>query len=134
MKKFAIIENAKIQARMCFLGIAIPHQPSLANGEYGPIRSEKVLKFNRKALKRLGRVKNNKVDPRLVGSDDTMIMPVGKPGSRDRVEALRSQYEAIMSTGEEVSPFWWDDDSMRKAVEDNNMTMEEYNSLPLYVK
>jgi hypothetical protein len=63
-----------------------------------------------------------------------MIMPVGKPGSRDRVEALRSQYEAIMSTGEEVSPFWWDDDSMRKAVEDNNMTMEEYNSLPLYVK
>jgi hypothetical protein len=59
-QKFEIIENAKKQARMCFLGIAIPHQPSLADGEYGPIRSEKVLKFNRKALRNLGKVKKEK--------------------------------------------------------------------------
>lgn len=107
MKKFTIIENAKIQARMMFVGIAIPHQPSLADGVYGPIRSEKVLKFNRKALRRLGKVKVSKADPRFVGGDDTMIVPVGKPGSRERVEALRSQYEAISACNEEVSPFAW---------------------------
>lgn len=134
MKKFQIIEDAKVQARMMFVGIAIPHQPSLADGVYGPIRSEKVLKFNRKALRRLGKVKVSKTNSRFVGGDDTMIIPVGKPGSPERVGALRSQYEAITTTGEEVSPFWYDDDGMRKAVEDNNMSMEEYNSLPLYVK
>lgn len=103
--KFEIVEKAKVQARMCFLGIAIPHQPSLADGVYGPIRSEKVLKFNRKALRRLGKVKTDKVDPRLIGTDDSMILKVGKPGSRERVEALASQYQAILAHGEEVSPF-----------------------------
>lgn len=103
--KFPIIENAKRQARMCFLGIAIPHQPSLADGVYGPIRSEKILKFNRKALRNLGKVKAEKIDPRYNGGEDNMIVKVGKPGSRERVEALRSQYEAIAACGEEVSPF-----------------------------
>lgn len=103
--KFKIIEDAKIQARMCFVGIAIPHQPSLANGTYGPIRSEKILKFNRKALRRKGDSKAEKADPRYKGGDDLMILKVGKPGSRERVEALRSQYEAIAAHGEEVSPF-----------------------------
>jgi hypothetical protein len=103
--KFPIIENAKIQARMCFVGIAIPHQPTLADGEYGPIRSEKVLKFNRKALRRLGKVRVEKADPRLIGGEDTMIVKVGKPGSRERVEALRAQYEAIAAHGQEISPF-----------------------------
>lgn len=105
--KYPIIENAKRQARMCFLGIAIPHQPSLASGEYGPIRSEKVLKFNRKALRNLGKVKIEKTDPRLIGSDDSMIVKVGKPGSRERVDALAEQYAAIMAHGEEISPFAW---------------------------
>jgi hypothetical protein len=103
--KFEIIENAKIQARMMFVGIAIPHQPSLADGVYGPIRSEKVLKFNRKALRRLGKVRKEKADPRFVGGPDGMIVKVGKPGSKDRVEALRSQYAAIMACNEEISPF-----------------------------
>lgn len=107
--KYPIIENAKRQARMCFLGIAIPHQPSLADGEYGPIKSEKVLKFNRKALRNMGKVKVEKVDPRYNGGNDNMILKVGKPGSRERVEALRSQYEAIQASGEEVSPFRGDD-------------------------
>jgi len=104
-QKFEIVEKAKIQARMVFSGIAIPHQPSLADGVYGPIRSEKVLKFNRKALKSLGKVKKEKTDPRYIGGDDTMIVKVGKPGSAERVNALASQYAAIMASNNEVSPF-----------------------------
>lgn len=103
--KYPIIENAKRQARMLFLGIAIPHQPSLVDGEYGPIRSEKVLKFNRKALRNINKSQTEKADSRLIGGNDTMIVKVGKPGSRQRVEALRSQYEAIIAHGEELSPF-----------------------------
>jgi len=104
-QKFEIVEKAKIQARMCFVGIAIPHQPTLADGEYGPIRSEKILKFNRKALKNLGRVKKEKTDPRLIGGNDTMIVKVGKPGSVERVNALAVQYADIMASNNEVSPF-----------------------------
>lgn len=103
--KFPIIENAKKQARMCFLGIAIPTEVKDIDGEM--IQVEKVLKFNRKALKNLGKRKVEKTDPRLIGGEDTMIVRVGKPGSRERVEALRSQYEAITAHGEEVSPFAW---------------------------
>jgi len=88
-----------------FEGIAIVHQPSLAEGEYGPIHSEKVLKFNRKALRNIGKKKKEKVDPRYKGGDDNMIVKVGKPGSRERVDALASQYAAILAHGEEVSPF-----------------------------
>ena len=106
-KKFPIIEKAKIQARMCFVGIAIPHQPTLADGEYGPIRSEKILKFNRKALRRMGSVKADKVDPRLIGGDDSMILKVGKPGSRERIEALQLQY--AQAAPHEVSPFAWNE-------------------------
>jgi len=105
MAKFAIIENAKRQARMCFVGIAIPHQPSLANGEYGPIRSEKILKFNRKALRNMGKIKKESNDPRFVGGEDRMIVKVGKPGSPERVAALIEQYAAIQACGEEASPF-----------------------------
>ena len=101
-----IVKNAKRQARMCFLGIAIPHQPSLANGEYGPIRSEKILKFNRTALRNLGKKKIEKADPRLGGGEDLMILKVGKPGDWARVEALAEQYTAIQTNGEEVSPFY----------------------------
>ncbi len=103
--KFKIIEDAKIQARMCFVGIAIPHMPSLADGVYGPIRSEKILKFNRKALRRSGKVRTTKVDPRYGGGEDNMIVKVGKPGSRERVEALRQQYETLAACGQDVSPF-----------------------------
>lgn len=105
--KFKIIEDAKRQARMCFLGIAIPHQPSTADGVYGPIRSEKVLKFNRTALKNIGKKSKEKVDPRMVGGEDTMIVAVGKPGSPERKAALAEQYAAILASGEEVSPFGW---------------------------
>jgi hypothetical protein len=107
MTKFAIVENAKKQARMLFVGIAIPHQPSLANGVYGPIHSEKILKFNRKALRNLGKVKMDKADSRYNGGEDTMIVKVGKPGSAERKAALAEQYAAILASGEEVSVFGW---------------------------
>lgn len=107
MRKPKIVRDAERVARLCFVGIAIPHQPSLADGVHGPIRSEKILKFNRKALRNIGKVKVEKVDPRYNGGDDTMIVKVGKPGSRERVEALASQYAAIVANGEEMSPFSW---------------------------
>jgi hypothetical protein len=103
--KFKIIEDAKRQARMIFVGIAIPHQPRVADGVYTPIRSEKILKFNRTALKSIGKKSKEKVDPRYKGGDDMMILKVGKPGSRERVDALASQYAAVLACGEEVSPF-----------------------------
>jgi len=110
MKKPKIVRDAERVARMCFVGIAIPHQPSLADGVYGPIRSEKVLKFNRKALKNIGKIRKEKTDPRFVGGEDTMIIKAGKPGSAERKAALASQYAAILASGEEVSPFAWKGD------------------------
>lgn len=101
--KFKIVEDAKRQARECFVGIAIPCQPSLAAGVYGPIRSEKILRFNRKALRNIGKIEKEKKDPRYSGGEDTMIVKVGKPGSRERIEALRDQYTAVQDI--ELSPF-----------------------------
>lgn len=119
--KFPIIENAKRQARMVFKGIAIPTVVPVPDsrvvegvdyvsgvqdrGRY--VVSEKVLKFNRKALKNLGKIKKENADPRFVGGEDTMIVKAGKPGSSERVEALAHQYAAILACGEEVSPFAW---------------------------
>ena len=51
----------------------------------------------RSALKNIGKASKEKVDPRYNGGDDLMIIKVGKPGSRERVEALASQYAAIAS-------------------------------------
>ena len=106
MDTYKMIEQAKRQAYMCFSGIAIPCDKSTADGSV--IRSEKVLKFNRKAMRQGVTAVTEKVDPRYGGGEDTMIVKVGKPGSRERVEALRSQYEAIAACGEEVSPFAWE--------------------------
>ena len=103
---FPIIENAKRQAYLCFSGIAIPCDKSTADG--GTVRSEKVLKFNRRAMREAATEKAEKVDPRYGGGEDTMVVKVGEPGSRERVEALRSQYDAIAAMGEEVSPFAWE--------------------------
>jgi hypothetical protein len=107
--KFPIIENAKRQARMIFKGIAIPMLVEIPDDRitedtdyvYGVddqkryVVSEKVIKFNRTALKNLGKVRKEKIDPRYAGGQDTMIVPVGKPGSRERVEELAKQYGAV---------------------------------------
>ena len=121
MKKPKIIRDAERQARMVFKGIALPMVVPVPDsrlvdgvdyvygiqdhGQY--VVSEKVVKFNRTALKNIGKNTVEKNDPRFVGGDDSMIIPVGKPGSRERVEALASQYAAILASGEEISPFAW---------------------------
>lgn len=115
--KYPIIENAKRQARMIFKGIAVPMLVEIPDDKvvddvdyvYGVtdhkryVMSEKVLKFNRTALKNIGKVRKEKADPRYVGGEDTMIVPVGKPGSRERVEELTKQYGAVAHL--ELSPF-----------------------------
>ena len=106
MATYPILAAARRQARMLFVGIAIPQQPTLATGVYGPIRSEKIIRFNRTALRNAGRVKADKIDSRFRGGDDNMIVPVGKPGSRERVEALAAQYATMMDR--EASPFGGD--------------------------
>lgn len=114
-----IVKNAERQARMIFKGIAIPMVVPVPDsrvvegvdyvsgvqdrGRY--VVSEKVLKFNRKALRNLRKRKTENADPRFVGGNDTMIVKAGKPGSRERVEALFDQYTAILACGEEISPF-----------------------------
>lgn len=103
MIRFPLTRKAWFQAGMIFSGIAIPCDKTTADG--GMIRSEKVLKFNRKAMRELNKPTLEKVDPRYKGGDDNMIIPVGKPGSPERVAALIEQYAAILASGEEVSPF-----------------------------
>ncbi len=103
---FPIIERAKRQAYLCFVGLAIPCDKSTADG--GMSRSEKVLKFNRSAMRESVKHDEERVDPRYNGGEDTMILKVGKPGSDERKAALAEQYAAILASGEEVSPFGWD--------------------------
>ena len=99
--KFPIIENAKRQARMCFLGIAIPTEVKNIDGEM--IQVEKVFKFNRAALKNIGKNKIASIDPRFIGGEDKMRYKVGKPGSAERVAALTAQYASLSE--DEMSPF-----------------------------
>ena len=60
-----------------------------------------VHKFNRKAMREIVKSEQAKVDDRYLSSNDNMIDPVGKPGSDERLEALRLHYE----TTNEESPF-----------------------------
>lgn len=99
--KFAIIEKAKRQAFLCFSGIAIPCDKTTADGSV--IRSEKVLKFNRSAMREMVKRTGEKVDPRLIGGEDRMRFKVGKPGSKERVDALALQYASLAD--DEMSPF-----------------------------
>jgi hypothetical protein len=115
--KFPIIENAKRQARMIFKGIAVPmlveiHDDKVVDGvdyvysvtdQKRYVVTEKVLKFNRTALKNMGKIRKEKTDPRYMGGQDTMIVPVGRPGSRERVEELTKQYGVVEHL--EISPF-----------------------------
>ena len=94
-RKPAIVRRAIRQLDMIFVGMAIPCDKRTADG--GTIRGEKVLKFSRKHMRR--KVVKAKADPRYRGGDDLMIDPVGKPGSRERVDALADRY-AILSLTE----------------------------------
>lgn len=102
MLQFPITARAWHTAGTIFTGIAIPCNKSTVDG--GTIRSEKIMRFNRKALRK-GGMSKAKVSSRFRGGEDNMIVAVGKPGSRERVNALREQYDMILASGEEVSPF-----------------------------
>ena len=101
MLQFPITRKAWVQAGTIWKGLAIPCQKSTADGEQ--IDSEKVLKFNQKAMRQLNKIAVAKVDPRLVGGEDRMRFPVGKPGSAERLVALAEQYASLAE--EETSPF-----------------------------
>lgn len=101
MMQFPITRKAWIQAGTIWKGLAIPCKKSTVDGEQ--IDSEKVLKFNRKAMKQLNKVSVEKADPRLIGGEDRMRFKVGKPGSAERLEALALQYASLAD--DEMSPF-----------------------------
>jgi hypothetical protein len=103
MMQFPITRKAWKQAGLIFSGMAIPCDKTTVEG--GTIRSEKVMKFNRKAMRELNKNSVEKVDPRYKGGDDLMIVKVGKPGCDERKAALAEQYAAILACNEEVSPF-----------------------------
>lgn len=105
MMAYPLTRKAWETAGKVWVGLAIPCDKSTVAG--GTIRSEKVLKFARKPLLG-GGVVREKVDPRYNGGDDNMIIPVGKQGSPERIEALAHQYGMILASGEEVSPFGGD--------------------------
>ena len=62
-----------------------------------------VHKFNRKSMRKIVKDEQAKVDDRLIGSNDHMINPVGKPGSNERLLALAERYATL--TEQEQSPF-----------------------------
>ena len=101
MISYPLIVKAKKEARDIFLGIAIPCDKSTVDG--GFIRSEKVLKFNRKIQRQSTKDKTATVDPRIVGGIDGMILPIGLRGSAERIEALTEQYAVLELSNQ--SPF-----------------------------
>ena len=62
-----------------------------------------VHKFNRKAMRKIVKSEQAKVNDRYLSSNDNMINPVGKPGSNERLLALSEQYATL--TEQEQSPF-----------------------------
>lgn len=62
-----------------------------------------VHKFNRKAMRKIVKSEQAKVDDRYLSSNDNMINPVGKPGSKERLLALAERYATLTET--ETSPF-----------------------------
>ncbi len=62
-----------------------------------------VHKFNRKAMRKIVKSEQAKVNDRYLSSNDNMIDPVGKPGSEERIVALAERYARLTET--ETSPF-----------------------------
>ena len=62
-----------------------------------------IHKFNRKAMRKIVKSEQAKVNDRYLSSNDNMIKPVGKPGSNERLLALAEQYATL--TEQEQSPF-----------------------------
>ena len=86
MRKYPILSAAWDECSMIWKGIE-------QNGV--------VHKFNRKSMRKIVKREQTKVDDRYLSSKDNMIMPVSKPGSDERIEALRLHYATTL----EQSPF-----------------------------
>ncbi len=87
-----MVRKAKRLARKCFLGIAIPTLKKSVDG--GWVECEKVWKFNRISLLSPPIKKTSKkqlVNP----AADLAFVKAGRPGSKDRMESYKKQYEAI---------------------------------------
>jgi hypothetical protein len=118
-----IKRELRAMAESFFEGIAIPSLIEVADaqvledepyvfgtGVNGTIKGqrytvgEKLLKFaGRKRKKRVSKFKHDKkYNP---ACEDRMIIPVGKPGSKKRIDALCEQYAALAASGQEISPF-----------------------------
>lgn len=115
LSKYPVIRNAQLAARKMFYGIANGAELVEVTGELIEgveyfigedgvpcIWVEKVQKFP----KSRGSKAKHKHDPRLnVAATDHMIVKTGKPGSQERLDALRDQYAAIEASCQDVSPF-----------------------------
>ena len=86
MRKYPILSSAWDECTMIWKGIE---------------QEGTVHKFNRKAMRKIVKSEQAKVDDRYLSSKDDMIIPVGKPGSDERIAALRLHYATTL----EQSPF-----------------------------
>jgi len=86
MRKYPILSNAWDECSMVWKGIE-------QNGT--------VHKFNRKAMRKIVKSEQAKINDRYLSSKDNMIMPIGKSGSDERIAALRLHYATTL----EQSPF-----------------------------
>jgi len=88
MRKYPMLSAAWDECSMIWLGIE-------QNGT--------VHKFNRKAMRKIVKREQVKVNDRYLSSKDNMINPIGKPGSDERILALAERYATLTET--ETSPF-----------------------------
>ena len=102
---FPIIEKAKRQAYLCFVGLAIPCDKRTVDG--GTIRSEKVLKFNRSAMRDSVNVKAEKVDPRMGLGEDTMASSRDLRIARLTAFKIRGPYFGPAGRGWTTRPSRW---------------------------
>ena len=88
MRKYPILSAAWDECSMIWKGIE---------------QDDTVHKFNRKAMRKIVKSEQAKVNDRYLSSNDNMINPVGKPGSEERIVALAERYATLTET--ETSPF-----------------------------
>ena len=88
MRKYPILSAARDECSMIWQGVE---------------QDGTVYKFNRKAMRKIVKSEQTKVDDRYLSSKDNMINPVGKPGSEERIVALAERYARLTET--ETSPF-----------------------------
>ena len=88
MRKYPILSAAWDECTMVWKGIE---------------QEGTVHKFNRKAMRKIVKSEQAKVNDRYLSSNDNMTNPIGKPGSEERIVALAERYATLTET--ETSPF-----------------------------